>query len=119
MNRLIDNLAQSQSHGDAAEDIGVHVAEAPTAHEKVNHAVGRGPCGVRHVGSGFYLHPGIRAAVCRGHITGFDNRSGEGLLPVQMKPQRDVQRTLDPVDADLTVPLAAWPSPQLKSAPGL
>ena len=105
VDRLIDDLAQTQSHGDAAENVCVHVAEAPTAHEQVDHAVGCRSRGGSQVGSGFYHHPGFGAAVSRIHIAGLDDGSLETMMLVEVKPQRHIQWALDSVDTDLAVSL--------------
>ena len=96
---------EPQAHGHAAENVGMHVAESPAADKQIDHSAGGGSRGVGQVGSGFDYDPGIGAAIGRGGVAGFDDGPGERLVLVQMKLQRDIERTFDAVDADFAIAL--------------
>src|ERR1700728_1021896 len=109
MNWLIDHLAQTQFQRDAAEQVGMNVAEAPTADEQVDHAMGCGAGGCCEVFSGFNHHPSVGSGVGSGSLAGFDNRPGQWLTLAQMKAKGYVERAFDAVDADFAVALGRMP----------
>ena len=118
MDGFVDDLAEAEAKGDAAEDVGVDRGEAPAADEQIDHAAGGGAGGFGEVGAGLDDDPGVgggvgrdglrwlrrwgwrAAAACEGGSARVTS-SGHSIPLMQTSPS----------------PCAAWPSPQLKRAP--
>ena len=105
MDRLVHDLAQSQAHGYAAEDVGVYVGESPAAHEQIDHSSSGGSRGFGKIRASLDNDPGFGRTIGRGGIAGLHNRTREPIALVEAEAQRYIQGALDAVDADFAVAL--------------
>ena len=72
---LIDYLAQTQPERNAAQNIGVKFAEAPTADQQIDHAAGGRAGGIGEIGSGFHDDPSVGCGIGGDAFRGLDQRS--------------------------------------------
>src|ERR1035438_7672146 len=87
----------------------MHFAESPAAHEQLDHAKGRGARCLGHVDARFDDNPSVAGRIGCGSFTGFDNRSGQRLMFMQMEKQSYVERAVDSVYAHFSIALRRMP----------
>lgn len=101
---LVDDLAEFQMQCDAAEQIGMNIAKAPTVHEQIDHAGSGRAGGSGRIGSRFDDEPrGFE--ILLGVRSGFDDGPGQWAAFVQVKAQGGLHGALNAIDANLAIPL--------------
>jgi len=101
----VDDLGETEIHGDAAEHVGGFGGELPVLDKEIDHAGGSGAGGVEGVGCGLDDGPGADV-LFGGPWSGFDEWTGERAVLVQREAEGGVGGAFDAIDADFAIALS-------------